>query len=175
MAQAEAAEMPRAPSLLDALVPVVALIGLIALAIVLFGIDATTRSRWRCWPARWPRGLVALKNGHTTASVRDCGRPPSWAGTGRWSSAVGQPSAASAVPGRPKVPAECRELVLRLARENPLWGDERIRGELLKFGHRISSTSIRNLPRPPHPARTAACRALLTPLPTPSREGDPGL
>src|SRR5262249_47274569 len=51
-------------------------------------------------------------------------------------------------PGRPPLPAECRELVLRLARENPLWGYERIRGELLKLGHRVSPTSIRNLPRP---------------------------
>ena len=50
-------------------------------------------------------------------------------------------------PGRPKLPAEYRELVLRLARENPLWGYERIRGELLKLGHRVSSTSIRNLLR----------------------------
>ena len=32
---------PRAPSLLDALIPVVALIGLIALTIVLFGVDAS--------------------------------------------------------------------------------------------------------------------------------------
>jgi putative transposase len=60
-------------------------------------------------------------------------------------------------PGRPKVPAECRELVLTLARENPLWGYERIRGELLKLGHRVSSTSIRNLLRrhriPPAPRR----------------------
>jgi putative transposase len=60
-------------------------------------------------------------------------------------------------PGRPELPAECRELVLRLARENPLWGYERIRGELLKLGHRVSSTSIRNLLRrhrvPPVPRR----------------------
>jgi putative transposase len=60
-------------------------------------------------------------------------------------------------PGRPLLPAECRGLVLRLARENPLWGYERIRGELLKLGHRVSSTSIRNLLRrqrvPPAPRR----------------------
>ncbi len=47
--------------------------------------------------------------------------------------------------------------MLRLARENPLWGYERIRGELLKLGHRVSSTSIRNLLRshrvPPAPRR----------------------
>ena len=60
-------------------------------------------------------------------------------------------------PGRPKLPAECRELVLTLARENSLWGYERIRDELFKHGHRVSSTSIRNLLRrhriPPAPRR----------------------
>jgi len=48
-------------------------------------------------------------------------------------------------PGRPKLPAQRQELVLKLAKENPLWGYERIRGELLKLGLRVSSTSIRNL------------------------------
>jgi len=50
-------------------------------------------------------------------------------------------------PGRPPLPAECQELVLRLARENPRWGYLRIRGELLKLGHQVSATSIRNLLR----------------------------
>ncbi len=50
-------------------------------------------------------------------------------------------------PGRPQLPAECQELVLRLAKENPLWGYIRIRGELLKLGHRVSATSVRNLLR----------------------------
>ena len=47
--------------------------------------------------------------------------------------------------------------MLRLARENPLWGYVRIRGELLKLGHRVSTTSIRNMLRrhhiPPAPRR----------------------
>jgi putative transposase len=36
-------------------------------------------------------------------------------------------------PGRPELPAEGRELVLRLARQNQLWGYERIRRELFTF------------------------------------------
>src|SRR5213592_272271 len=46
---------------------------------------------------------------------------------------------------RPRLPAEARELVLRLARENPRWGRRRICGELAKLGLRVSPTSIRRL------------------------------
>jgi transposase InsO family protein len=47
--------------------------------------------------------------------------------------------------GRPPLSPEIRELVLRLARENPLWGRRRICGELAKLGFRASPTSIRRL------------------------------
>jgi putative transposase len=48
-------------------------------------------------------------------------------------------------PGRPRVSREVRELVLRLARENPRWGYRRIAGELIGLGIQISPTSVRNV------------------------------
>ena len=48
-------------------------------------------------------------------------------------------------PGRPCLSPEIRELVLRLARENPSWGHRRICGELAKVGVQASPTSIRRL------------------------------
>jgi putative transposase len=48
-------------------------------------------------------------------------------------------------PGRPRIDDECRQVILRLAKENPRWGYMRIRGELLKLGYVVSATSIRNL------------------------------
>src|SRR6266511_3967625 len=47
--------------------------------------------------------------------------------------------------GRPSLPEEVRELVLRLARENPRWGHRRICGELAKLGVKVTPTSVRRL------------------------------
>jgi transposase InsO family protein len=57
--------------------------------------------------------------------------------------------------GRPPVERRVRELVLRLARENPRWGYPRIAGELLKLGVRVSPSTVRRL----------VLRAGLTPAP----------
>jgi putative transposase len=48
-------------------------------------------------------------------------------------------------PGRPRIGAEVRALVLRLARENPRWGYRRIVGELTGLGVELSATSVRKL------------------------------
>jgi hypothetical protein len=45
--------------------------------------------------------------------------------------------------GRPRLGVETRELIRSMSRDNPIWGAERIRGELLKFGIAVSNRSIR--------------------------------
>jgi hypothetical protein len=49
--------------------------------------------------------------------------------------------------GRPPIGGEIRELVLRLARENPRWGYQRIAGELRGLGLTVSATTVRKLLR----------------------------
>jgi putative transposase len=44
--------------------------------------------------------------------------------------------------GRPALAAELRELVLRLARENPTWGYRRIHGELCRLSYRIGASTV---------------------------------
>ena len=47
-------------------------------------------------------------------------------------------------PGRPAIPFEVRQLIRRMASENPLWGEERIANELLlKLCIRVSPRTVR--------------------------------
>ena len=79
------------------------------------------RSRWRSFLVtpttllRWHRRLVARR----------------WTYAGRR--------------GRPPIGGEIRELVLRLARENPRWGYQRIVGELNGLGFAVSATTVKKI------------------------------
>jgi putative transposase len=59
--------------------------------------------------------------------------------------------------GRPPVSAEIAALIERLATDNASWGYQRIQGELLKLGYRVSASTIRRVLKalriPPAPSR----------------------
>jgi putative transposase len=75
------------------------------------------------------------------------------------------------VGGRPRVAAVIRELVIRLARENPTWGHRRVHGELVGLGYRVVPATVWNILHKadldPAPRRTGQswrefCRAQAT-------------
>ncbi len=47
--------------------------------------------------------------------------------------------------GRPAVLQEVTELLLRMARENPTWGYDRIQGVLANLGHKIADSTVANI------------------------------
>ena len=58
--------------------------------------------------------------------------------------------------GRPRMNCELRDLIRKMSRANPLWGAQRIHGELLKLGIEVSQATVgRYLPwRPKVPSPT---------------------
>jgi Na+:H+ antiporter, NhaC family len=63
---------PRPPSLLDAVLPIVVLIGLLALTIAFFGVDATNGPlQVALLLSAAFASLIAFKNGYTVAAIRD--------------------------------------------------------------------------------------------------------
>jgi transposase InsO family protein len=52
--------------------------------------------------------------------------------------------------GRPRVPEEVEQLVVRMAVENPRWGYRRIQGALANLGYRIDKLTVRNILRRHH-------------------------
>src|SRR5258708_16607441 len=66
-------------------------------------------------------------------------------------------------PGRPRIDAAIEALVVRMARENPGWGYDRIVGALANLGYHVSDQTGGNIPRRPHtppvpePSPTTTC------------------
>jgi putative transposase len=61
--------------------------------------------------------------------------------------------------GRPPLDQQVQQLIVHLARENPRWGYQRIKGELQRLGVQVSATTIRTILRrhglDPAPRRSA--------------------
>jgi transposase len=62
-------------------------------------------------------------------------------------------------PGRPSLDRMVRELIVRLARENPTWGYRRVQGELAQLGMKIAASTVWQVLRragvPPTPRRAS--------------------
>jgi hypothetical protein len=118
-------------------------------------VDAATRatlaflSRWFEW-----RSALVVVQPQTLIRWHRAGFRLLW----RWRSRA----------GRPPIPKELRELIRRMARENPAWGQERIANELLlKLGLQVSPRTVGKSAR----AWTAARRSTMVDLPSQSCTG----
>jgi putative transposase len=101
-------------------------------------IDAATRVRLAWW-SRWCdwRSCLVIVRPETVIRWHRAGWRLLWRCKSR--------------PGRPRIPLELRQLIRRMATENPLWGEERIANELLlKLGVRVSPRTVRKyMPKRP--------------------------
>jgi putative transposase len=50
-------------------------------------------------------------------------------------------------PGRPPLPEEIRDVIIRLGTENHRWGFRRVHGELRRLGHKVSPATVRRVLR----------------------------
>ena len=67
--------------------------------------------------------------------------------------------------GRPKLDAEIRHLIRRMARENPTWGRRRIRAELALLGYEVAELHRRQVHAPDlASAVTHVARLILSPV-----------
>jgi hypothetical protein len=77
---------------------------------------------------------------------------------------------------RPSMAGEVKELVLRLAKENPRWGYQRIQGELKKLGDRaVGLGDQEGAARSRAGTGATTARRCLEPLPPPAGLKPPGL
>jgi putative transposase len=90
----------------------------------------------------WASGLAAVC---FASSRRSSHRTPFFGGIGSWWPGNGRTHASR--PGRPGVPKAIRQLVLRMATDNPQWGYTRIQGALKNVGPRVARSTIASILR----------------------------
>ena len=84
--------------------------------------DARNHLYQVCWSLSQTQSFAGIENWFVTNGPSDGGNP-----------------------GRSKISSELEVLIVRLAKENPHWGYDKIQGEMLKLGHNLSLNSVRSV------------------------------